>query len=119
LKKEVETLEAKKSQLVGEVGALGVACTDLENLRKEVESLNRHMEGAKAAETLASVHALKAIKTVLVFINAHRKFCKRTNTVIAFTREYSRVSYLSTGKQWLKRSIIHHHVSTNLIRQLD
>jgi hypothetical protein len=36
---------------------------------------------------------------LLVFINAHRTFHKRTDTVTAFTREYSRVSYLSTGKQ--------------------
>jgi hypothetical protein len=36
---------------------------------------------------------------VLVFVNANRKFYKRTDTIIAFTREYSRVSYLSTGKQ--------------------
>jgi hypothetical protein len=36
---------------------------------------------------------------LLVFINAHRNFCKHTYTVIAFTREYSRVSNLSIGKQ--------------------
>jgi hypothetical protein len=57
--------------------------------------------------------------TLLVFINAHRKFRKRIDTVIAFTQKCSQVSYLSTGKQWLKRFIIHHHVSTNLIHQLD
>jgi hypothetical protein len=56
---------------------------------------------------------------VLVIVNAHRKFRKHTDTVIAFTWEYSRVSYLSTGKQWLKKLIIHHHASTNLIYQLD
>jgi hypothetical protein len=37
-------------------------------------------------------------KSLLVIVNAHRKFRKRTDTVIAFTREYSRVSYLSTRK---------------------
>jgi hypothetical protein len=37
---------------------------------------------------------------MLVFINTYRKFCK------------------CTRKQWLKRFIIHHHVSTNLIHQL-
>jgi hypothetical protein len=42
-------------------------------------------------------------KGLLVFYNAHRKFRKRTYTVIAFTQEYSRVSYLSIGKQWLKK----------------
>jgi hypothetical protein len=31
----------------------------------------------------------------------------------SFHQEYSRVSYLSSGKQWLKKLIIHHHVSTN------
>jgi hypothetical protein len=56
---------------------------------------------------------------LLVFINAHRKFRKRTDTVIAFTQEYSRISYLSIVNQWLKRLIIHHHVSTNFIHQLD
>jgi hypothetical protein len=58
-------------------------------------------------------------RQLLVFINAHRKFRKRMDTVIAFTGKYSKVSYLSIGKQWLKRLIIHHHVSTNLIYQLD
>jgi hypothetical protein len=62
---------------------------------------------------------LLCLGVLLVFINAHRNFCKHTDTVIAFTREYSRVSNLSTGKQWLKRLIIHHHVSTNLIHQLN
>jgi cell division protein FtsB len=32
LKKEMETLEVEKSQLVGEVRALSIARTDLENL---------------------------------------------------------------------------------------
>jgi hypothetical protein len=59
------------------------------------------------------------IYVVLVFYNAHRKFCKRTDTVIAFTQEYSRISYLFTGKQWLKKLIVHHYVSTNLVYQLD
>jgi prefoldin subunit 5 len=63
LKKEVETLEAEKDQLVGEVRGLRVARTDLENLWKEVESLNKQMEGVKAAETLVGEHALKAIET--------------------------------------------------------
>jgi hypothetical protein len=35
---------------------------------------------------------------LLVFINAHRKFRKRTDTIMTFTQEYSKVSYLSTGK---------------------
>jgi polyhydroxyalkanoate synthesis regulator phasin len=43
LKKEVETLEDEKDRLVGEVGGLSVARTDLENLRKEVESLNEQV----------------------------------------------------------------------------
>jgi hypothetical protein len=38
---------------------------------------------------------------------------------IPLYREYSRVSYLFTGKQWLKKLIIRHHVFTNLIHQLD
>jgi hypothetical protein len=40
LKKEVETLEAEKDHIEGEVGGLIVARTNLENLWKEVESLN-------------------------------------------------------------------------------
>jgi hypothetical protein len=56
---------------------------------------------------------------MLVIVNARRKFHKRTDTIIAFTQEYSRVSYSSIGKQWLKKLIIHHHASTNLIYQLD
>ena len=34
---------------------------------------------------------------LLVFVNAHRKIRKRMDTDVAFTQEYSRVSYLSTG----------------------
>jgi predicted unusual protein kinase regulating ubiquinone biosynthesis (AarF/ABC1/UbiB family) len=60
-----------------------------------------------------------AARVVLVIVNAHRKFLKCMDIVIAFTQEYSRVSYLSIGKQWLKKLIIHHHASTNLIYQLD
>jgi hypothetical protein len=52
---------------------------------------------------------------MLVFYNAYRKFCKCMKTIIAFTLEYSGVSYLSTGKQWLKKLIVHYHVSTNLV----
>jgi hypothetical protein len=66
-----------------------------------------------------SLVSRKIDQTLLVIVNAHRKFRKHTNTVIAFTRKYSRVSYLSIGKQWLKKLIIHHHASTNLIYQLD
>jgi hypothetical protein len=60
-----------------------------------------------------------AFYPLLVFTNTHREFCKRTDTIVACTQEYSRVSYLSTRKQWLKKLIIRHHVSTNLIYQLD
>ena len=63
LRKEVETLEAEKDRLVGEVGGLSVARTNLENLRRDVESLNKEVEGAKAAEALADKCALKAIET--------------------------------------------------------
>jgi hypothetical protein len=35
------------------------------------------------------------------------------DTTITFTQEYSKVSYLSIGKQWLKKLTIHHEVSTN------
>jgi hypothetical protein len=49
----------------------------------------------------------------------HKKFCKHMDTIIAFIWEYSKVSYLSTGKQWLKKLIVHRHVSTNLVYRLD
>ena len=37
------------------------------------------------------------------------------NTIVAFYREYSRYRYLyfTIGKQWSKKLIVHHHVSTN------
>jgi hypothetical protein len=50
---------------------------------------------------------------MLVFVNANREIRKHTNTVVAFTQEYSKVSYLSLGKQWLKNLIVDHHVSTS------
>ena len=49
-KKEVETLEAKKTRLVGEVGGLHTAHAELEELQKKVDLLNKEADGAKAAE---------------------------------------------------------------------
>ena len=64
LKKELDIVEAKKTQFVGEVGGLSAARTDLENLRKEVEYQNQGVEGEKVVEQLAAKCALKAIETV-------------------------------------------------------
>ena len=63
LKKEVDTLEAEKTWLVGEVGGLRTAQADLEELWKNVDSLNKEVDGAKATEQLATERALKAIET--------------------------------------------------------
>ena len=63
LKKEVDTLEAKKTWLAGEVGGLRTAQADLQELRKNVDSLNKEVDGVKAAEQLAAERALKAIET--------------------------------------------------------
>jgi hypothetical protein len=43
------------------------------------------------------------------------------HTIVAFYQEQTRYHYLyfTTGKQGLKNLIIHHHVSTNLVNQLD
>jgi hypothetical protein len=54
-----------------------------------------------------------APESLLVFVNANREIHKRTYTIVSFTQEYSRVSYLSSGKQWLKKLINNHFVSTN------
>ena len=62
LKNEVETLEAKKTRLVGEVGSLRTARAELEELQKKVDSLSKKVEGAKAVERLAAERALKAIE---------------------------------------------------------
>ena len=53
------------------------------------------------------------LESLLVFVNANREIYKRMDIVVAFTQEYSRVLYLSIGKQWLKKLIDHYHVSTN------
>ena len=63
LKKELETLEAKKGQLAGDVVGLRMARADFENLQGKVESLSKDLEGAKAAEQLAAERALKALET--------------------------------------------------------
>jgi hypothetical protein len=55
-----------------------------------------------------------ALESLLVFFRRTQINLQAQDTVVAFTREYSRVSYLSIGKQWLKKLIVHHHVSTNL-----
>ena len=62
LKKEVDTLEAEKTWLVGEVGGLHTVQAELEELQKNVDSLKKEVDGAKAAEQLAAECALKAIK---------------------------------------------------------
>ena len=63
LKKQVDTLEAEKTQLVGEVGGLRTAQPDLEGLRKNVDSLIKEVDGANIAQQLATERALKAIET--------------------------------------------------------
>ena len=62
----------------------------------------------------------KLLEMLYWYLLTHiENFRKHTDTIIAFIREYSRVSYLSIGKQWLKSLIIYHHVSTNLIYQVN
>ena len=60
----MDTLEAEKTWLAGEVGGRRTTQADLEELRKNVDSLNKEVDGAKAAEQLAAERALKAIETV-------------------------------------------------------
>ena len=62
LKKEVETLEAEKTWLVGEIGSLRTACAKLEELQKKVDSLSKEVEGAKATKQLTVERVLKAIE---------------------------------------------------------
>ena len=52
-------------------------------------------------------------RIMLVFLNANREIRKLMDTVVTFTQEYSRVLYLSSGKQWLNILIVNHHVSTS------
>ena len=59
----METLEAEKTRLVGEVGGLRTTHADLEELQKKVDLLNKEVDGAKAAEHLAAERTLKAIET--------------------------------------------------------
>ena len=63
LKKEIDKLEAEKARLIGDVGGPNATRADLENLHKEVESLNKQVEDAKATEQLASERSLKAVET--------------------------------------------------------
>jgi len=62
LKKEVDTLQAEKTRLVGEVGGLRTVCAELEEFQKKVDLLNKEVDGAKAAEQLAAEFALKAFE---------------------------------------------------------
>ena len=41
------------------------------------------------------------------------KSASEQDAAVAFTQEYSRVSYLSSGKQWLKKLINSHHVTAS------
>jgi hypothetical protein len=80
MKMEVDTLEAEKNRLVGEVRALSIARTNLENLRKEVEFQNKQVEGAKAAETLADERALKAME---IAENLHKEVDAKKESSVA------------------------------------
>jgi hypothetical protein len=62
--KEINTLEDKKARLMGEVGGLNATRANLENLCKDVESLNKQVEDTKTVEQLASERSLKAIEMV-------------------------------------------------------
>ena len=61
LKKEVDTLEAEKARLAGEVGGLRTVQAELEELQKNVVSVKKEVDGAKADEQLAAECTLKAI----------------------------------------------------------
>lgn len=52
----------------------------------------------------------KSRRPMLAFVNVNRKIRKHTDTEVAFTQEYSEVSYLSSEKQWLKNLIVDIHV---------
>jgi Asp-tRNA(Asn)/Glu-tRNA(Gln) amidotransferase C subunit len=62
LKKEVETVEGKKTWLAGELGGLCTAQVELEELQKKIDLLNKEADGAKAVEQLATERALKVIE---------------------------------------------------------
>ena len=63
LKKEMGILEVEKTRLAGEVGGLCTAQAELGELQKKVDLLNKEVDGAKAAEHLATERTLKAIET--------------------------------------------------------
>ena len=46
----------------------------------------------------SQLNLILVICLLLVFVNANREIRKRTDTIVAFTQEYYRVSYLSMGK---------------------
>ena len=52
LKKQVDTLEAEKTQLVGEVGGLRTAQANLENLWKNVDSLSKRGGWREGCQTI-------------------------------------------------------------------
>ena len=62
LKKEVDTLEAEKTWLAGEVGGLHTVQAKLEELLKNVDSLKKEVDGVKVVEQLAVERTLKAIE---------------------------------------------------------
>ena len=71
---------------VAGIGSLGVVIRD--------------SSGGFVAASMSFLSTVLEAPMVLVFINAHIEFHKHVDTVIAFTQEYSTVSYLSTRKQW-------------------
>ena len=59
----MDTLEAKKTWLAGEVGGLRTVQAELEEIQKNVDSLKREVDGAKATKQLATERAVKANET--------------------------------------------------------
>jgi metal-sulfur cluster biosynthetic enzyme len=63
LKKEIEVLEAEKTHLSVEVDGCRTACANADNIRAQVETLTKQLEGAKAGEVLVVERAQKANET--------------------------------------------------------
>jgi hypothetical protein len=61
-RKVVDTLEAEKTRLAGEVGGLCTVQAELEELQKNVDSLKKEVDGMKAAEQLAAECTLKVVE---------------------------------------------------------
>ena len=94
-------LEAKRERLIKELEQVNQDIADVDNKLSQLPSALQQLEAEKCwcfltqsiGTGLLSSSPATAPESMLVFCNVTNEIRKRTDTAVAFTQEYSRVSY--------------------------